>query len=139
LTSGCDVTVNLKRVCDESSTVLKGIVDLMGGIAKIRDELAKGKACVEVEEKIEKVLNDGGAMLARFNKAMEPVKKRWKQYGHLLPKAKGALNIENGIKHSLNTRCRSACVSTQSVYQTFEHTKPLGVRVCVIRPPSSEP
>jgi hypothetical protein len=73
LTSGCDVTVNLKRVCDESSTVLKGIGDLMEGIVKIWAELAKGKACVEVEGKIEKVLIDGGAMLVRFNKAMEPV------------------------------------------------------------------
>jgi hypothetical protein len=65
--------VNLQRVCDESSTVLKGIGDLMGGIVKIRAELAKGKAFVKVEEKIEKVLTNGGAMLARFNKAMEPV------------------------------------------------------------------
>ncbi len=54
LTSGCDVTVNLKRVCDESSIVLKGIGELMGGIVKIQGELAKGKTCVEVEEKIVK-------------------------------------------------------------------------------------
>jgi hypothetical protein len=54
----------------------------MEGIAKIQAELAKGKTCVEVEEKIEKMLTDGVAMLARFNKAMEPFKKKWKQHGH---------------------------------------------------------
>ena len=42
LTSGCDVTVNMKRVCDESSTVLRGIGELMGGIAKIQAEYTKG-------------------------------------------------------------------------------------------------
>ena len=41
LTSGCDVTVNLKKVCDESSTVFRGIGELMGEIAKIQAELAK--------------------------------------------------------------------------------------------------
>jgi hypothetical protein len=92
LTSGCDVTVNLKRVCDESSIVLKGIGELMGGIAKIQAELAKGKTCVEVEGNIEKMLTDGGAMLARFSKAMEPVKEKWKQHGHLLPKLKDSVN-----------------------------------------------
>jgi hypothetical protein len=45
-----------------------------------------------VEEKIEKMLTDGGAMLARFSKAMEPVKLKWKQHGHLLPKPKDSVN-----------------------------------------------
>jgi hypothetical protein len=31
-----------------------------------------------VEEKIEKILTDGGTMFARFNKVMEPVKMKWK-------------------------------------------------------------
>ena len=35
LTSGCDVTVTVKRVCVDSSTVLKGIGELMGGIVNI--------------------------------------------------------------------------------------------------------
>jgi hypothetical protein len=55
----------------------------MGGIAKIQVELAKGKTCVEVEEKIEKMLTDGDVILSRFSKTMDPVKMKWKQHGHL--------------------------------------------------------
>ncbi len=105
LTSGCDVTVSLKRVCDESSTVLNGIGELMGGISKIQAELAKGKTCVEVEERIEKMLTDGVAMLARFNKAMEPFKKKWKQHGHLLPKPKDS--VDDTPKNTANVATKS--------------------------------
>ena len=75
MTSGCDVTVNLKRVCDESSTVLDGIGELMAGVAKIQAELAKGKTCVEVKERIEQLLTKGDTMLTLFNQAMEPIKR----------------------------------------------------------------
>jgi hypothetical protein len=105
MTSDCDATVNLKRVCDESSIVLKGIGDLMEGIAKIQAELAKGKTCVEVEEKIEKMLTDGGAMLARFSKAMEPVKKKWKQHGHLIQKPKDS--VHDTPKNTTNVATKS--------------------------------
>jgi hypothetical protein len=64
----------------------------MGGIAKIQTELSKGKPCVEVEEKIEKILTDGDVMLVRFSKVMEPVKKKWKQHGHLIQKPKDSVN-----------------------------------------------
>ena len=47
---------------------------------------------MEVEGKIEKILTDGGAMLARFSKAIEPIKKKWKQNGHLSPKPKDSVN-----------------------------------------------
>jgi hypothetical protein len=43
LTLGCDVTVNLKRVCDESSIVLKGIGELMGGMPKIQRKIKRPK------------------------------------------------------------------------------------------------
>jgi hypothetical protein len=101
LTSGCDVTVNLKRVCDESSTVLAGIGDLMVGIAKIQAELVKGKTCVEVQAKIEKMLTDGGAMLTRFSKAMEPIKKKWKQNARLMPTPKDMTNVATKSKEEV--------------------------------------
>jgi len=101
LTSGCDVTVNLKRVCDESSTVLRGMDELMAGIAKIQAELVKGKTCVEVQEKIEKMLTDGGAMLTRFNKAMEPIKKKWKQNARLVPTPKDMTNVATKSKEEV--------------------------------------
>ena len=43
----------------------------MGGIAKIQAELAKGKTCVEVQEKIERVLTDGDTMIALLNKTAQ--------------------------------------------------------------------
>jgi hypothetical protein len=101
LTSGCDVTVNLKRVCDESSTVLAGIGDLMVGVAKIQAELVKGKTCVEVQAKIEKMLTDGGAMLTRFSKAMEPIKWKWKQNARLIPTPKNMTNVATKSKEEV--------------------------------------
>jgi hypothetical protein len=77
----------------------------MEGIAKIQAELAKGKTCVEVEIKIEKMLTDGGAMLARFSKAMEPVKKKWKQHGHLIQKPKDS--VHDTPKNTTNVATKS--------------------------------
>ncbi len=130
MTSGCDVTVNLKRVCDESSTVLNGIEELMGGISKIQTELGKGKTCVEVEERIEKMLTDGGAMLARLNKTMEPIKKKWKQHGHLIPKPKDS--VDDTPKNTVNVATKSkeetARLATKTIAQvTHQKLKDAGV------------
>ena len=65
----------------------------MAGIAKIQAELVKGKTCVEVQEKNEKMLTDGGAMLTRFSKAMEPINKKWKQNARLMPTPKDMTNV----------------------------------------------
>ena len=92
LNSGCDVTVNLKKVCDKSSTVIRGIGELMGGIVKIQAELDKGKTSVQVKEKIDRVLTDGVTILVRLNKVMEPIKKKWKQHGHLMSKPKDSVD-----------------------------------------------
>ena len=94
-------TVNVKRVCDESSTVLNGIGELITGVAKIQAELVKGKTCVEVKERIEQVLTKGDTMLTRFNQVMEPIKKRWNHHGHFFPKPKDSVNVVTKSKEEI--------------------------------------
>ena len=106
------MTVNLKRVCDESSTVLNGIEELMGGISKIQVELVKGKTCMEVKEKIEKILTNGGAMFAHFNKDMDPFKKKCKQNGQLFPKPKDSVNTPKNTTNVTTKSKEEIVVST---------------------------
>lgn len=73
----------------------------MEGIAKIQTELAKGKTCVDVKERIERVLTDGDAMLTRFSNAIESFKKRCKQHGHLCSKPKDSVNLATKSKEGI--------------------------------------
>ena len=120
------VELNLKKVCDESSTVLRGIGELMEGIAIIQAELAKGKTCVEVKENIERVLTDGGTMLARLNKAMEPIKKKWKQHGHLMSKPKDSVNETRKNTTNVTTKTKEE-IAKLSVVTIEQNLKDSGV------------
>ena len=122
MTSGCDVTVNLKKVCDESSTVLRGIGELMGGIATIQVELVKGKTCVEVTKKIERVLTDGDTMLDHLNKTMEPIKKKWKQYGHLMSKPKDSVDETRKNTTNVTTKTKEE-IAKLAVATIEQHLK----------------
>ncbi len=73
----------------------------MEGIAKIQTELAKGKTCVDVKKRIERVLTDGDTMLTIISNSMEPFKKRWKQQGHLFSKPKDSVNVATNSKEGI--------------------------------------
>jgi hypothetical protein len=98
----------------------------MGGIVKIQAELTKGKTCVEVEERIEKMLTDGGAMLARFIKVMEPIKKKWRQHGHLLSKPKDMVNDTPKDTTKVSTKSKEE-VTRQAAMTIAQKLKDAGV------------
>jgi hypothetical protein len=53
-------------------------------------------------------------MLTRFNQAMEPVKKRWKQHGHLFLKPKDSVNVATKSKEEI------ARLTAKTIAQKFK-------------------
>jgi hypothetical protein len=47
------------------------------------------------------MLTDGGVMLTRFSKAMEPIKKKWKQNTHSMPTPKDMTNVATKSKEEV--------------------------------------
>ena len=70
--------MNLKRVADEAGPVLKGIGEALAAVSKIQSELAKGKDCGEVYDKLTNFVQTGGDMLKHLNGAVEFSKQRLK-------------------------------------------------------------
>ncbi len=70
--------MNLKRVADEAGPVLKGIGEVLAASSRIQSELAKGKDCGDIHDKLTDFVQTAGGILKRLNGTLDSAKQRVK-------------------------------------------------------------
>ena len=107
--NGCNVAVNLKRVADEAGPVLKGIGEALAAVSKIQSELAKGKDCGEVYDKLTNFVQTGGDMLKHLKGAVEFSKQRLKTSTMNQPRMQDTQDTSYGLEKNGECKRGSSC------------------------------